>query len=587
LKINKRIYMKLIQYILLASLLVLGNSLFAQTAQDSISVELNKTIIVTSTPTVQLSDVVRISENPKAYDTLDLPVKLNYSINTKPVSTAYEINTLKAVSVTGDKLQELYRGEVALGAGNYATTYANVRYMTERSRVSQKGVDFYHYASAGKVMLDNDVKAAAGYSEDYIGLHVKKFNENYILSAAFKPNLKTLHLYGYETDKSLQFGTIPYDSTFSKKETSRKIFTITTQGGIASRTVEKEAFKHTNSIIHNVTFLNPKRIENAINVDANGAIDRLNMTFGYNADIEWSGVNFTASNPILDQNQISLGANPFISKSQDNWSLRAGILFSQMWGVDQFKVYPDIQFEYDIKDYKAIPFIKYSGKHEMYTMNEMLELNSFVSDTFMLAPTNYKSIINLGIKGRLSKTVPYKLSLEINNFENMYFWYNDAIATDTAQNTFTALYDNGKSVSVYAETGVKRKFFDMILSARYTSYTLDVEEHAWHKPGFEAKYKMKYNIINPTSNKTKLTVRAEVFYDDGRYAKDPISLNTKHMNGVFDCNVGLEYFYNSTLVIFFDVNNITGTKYQEFYMYPSQRINALIGAKYSFGGVKN
>ena len=36
---------------------------------------------------------------PRAYDTLDLRVDLNYSIQSKPIETAYTLRTLKPVSV--------------------------------------------------------------------------------------------------------------------------------------------------------------------------------------------------------------------------------------------------------------------------------------------------------------------------------------------------------------------------------------------------------------------------------------------------------------------------------------------------------
>lgn len=58
------------------------------------------------------------------------------------------------------------------------------------------------------------------------------------------------------------------------------------------------------------------------------------------------------------------------------------------------------------------------------------------------------------------------------------------------------------------------------------------------------------------------------------------------MNGIFDCNVGLEYYYSSVLVVFLDVNNLSATRYDRYYMYPSQRLNAMIGATYSFSGLR-
>ncbi|HPM12061.1 MAG TPA: hypothetical protein PK734_01070 [Bacteroidales bacterium] len=56
------------------------------------------------------------------------------------------------------------------------------------------------------------------------------------------------------------------------------------------------------------------------------------------------------------------------------------------------------------------------------------------------------------------------------------------------------------------------------------------------------------------------------------------------MNALFDINLGVEYFYNSVMVVFFNVNNITAHSYQQYYLYPNQRTNFLVGLSYSFAG---
>ena len=237
---------KLLFSIFFLYLNIVSISLFAQ--EDSISRELNKSIRVLSEPVVQLSDVVRLNERPQTHDTLTIPVDIRYVIHTKPVATTYEIKTLKAVNVTGDKLQELYRGQLSLGFGNYAKSFANLRFMSERSRRQQAGIDIYHYASAGKVKLESNQKVPAGYSTNYISAHGKLFKDKIVLSGSITPHLETVHMYGIETDSLIAPNNEIYDTTIAKKDSQRRIFSLTTQGMISSRDTKAEQYKHMQKI---------------------------------------------------------------------------------------------------------------------------------------------------------------------------------------------------------------------------------------------------------------------------------------------------------------------------------------------------
>jgi len=62
--------------------------------------------------------------------------------------------------------------------------------------------------------------------------------------------------------------------------------------------------------------------------------------------------------------------------------------------------------------------------------------------------------------------------------------------------------------------------------------------------------------------------------------------NAVKLKNLYDINLGFDYYYNSLFVIFADINNIIGNKSQEYYLYPMQRTNFLIGLTYSFGGYK-
>ncbi|MFW5852037.1 MAG: hypothetical protein ACOCWB_07430 [Bacteroidota bacterium] len=558
---------------------------YAQTETDTIPKKLQKNIRVYSEPKVQLSDVVRISDRPQSKDSISLPVDVRYSINTKPVATLYEISTLRAVSITGDKLPELYRGIASVGFGNYAKSYASFRYMSERSRQNQYGFNAYHYASAGKVRLDNDQKVAAGYSTDYLSAYGKVFKDKVTLYGSLTSKHETVRLYGYETDTILPIALI-YDTTLAKENTQRRVFSVSTQGGIMSRKADDDRYQFTQEILHDYTRFSPGLSESLLQASSEGFYTFDLVTAGYNADLSWSARNFDARDSLVPRSYIHLNVLPYIGAIVDNWHLRVGLNMSQLWGDQQFRAYPDVKFDYICNDYVFVPYIRYNGRLESYSMKDMYEENPYFSDSLMLKPTHYASVFDVGIRGRALKNLPFKMYARFANVENMHFWVNDVEATDTAQNTFKAVYDDASIFTAYAEGGVSRKKFDMLWSVTYNSYDLKNELRAWHRPGLEAKYTMKYNIVHPKTQKNKLVLKTDIFFEDIRYAQNRITGKEMLMNGLFDCNIGIEYFYSSVFVAFLDFQNLTATKYERFNKYPVQRFQVMFGVSYSFSGLR-
>ncbi|MFO7867990.1 MAG: hypothetical protein R6U95_01670 [Bacteroidales bacterium] len=571
-------------YISLFVIVYTASALYAQS--DTIPKDLHKNIRVYSEPKVQLSDVVRISDRPESKDSISLPINVRYSINTKPVETSYEISTLRAVSITGDKLPELYRGEASVGFGNYAKSYASFKYMSERSRQQQYGINVYHNASAGKVRLDNDQKVHAGYSTDYISAYGKLFKDNVSLYGYVTPQFETVRLYGYETDTLFQPSLIVYDTTLAKKHTQRRMFSVLSHGGIKSRKSEDNRYQFTQELFHDYTRFSPGFSESLLDITSEGYKKFDMISTGYTSEVSWSARNFDASDTDLSRNYTHLTVLPYVGAAVDNWDVRVGLKFSQFWGKQQFSMYPDVELDYVYKDYAFVPYIRYNGRLESYSMKDMYEENPYFTDSLMINPTDYASVFDIGIKGRALKNLPFKVYTRFANIHNMHLWVNDIEATDTAQNTFTVVYDNASVFTAHAEAGISRKKTDMLWSVTYNSYDLETQKKAWHKPGLEAKFTLKYNVIHPRTHRNKLVLRTEVFFEDMRYAKNMMTNEEQLMNGLFDCNIGIEYFYSSVFVAFLDFQNLTATKYERFNKYPVQRFQVMFGVSYSFSGLR-
>lgn len=564
----------------------LSSKLYAQ-PQDA-QIEFEKNIRVFSEPQVQLSDVVRLSVRPNVHDTVQIPLELRYSIQSEPIATAYEVRTLRAVTVTGDRLPELHRGQISFGVGNYAKTFADVHYMSERSRQQQAGIQIYHTASAGKITLENDERVNAGYSENYIHAYGKLFKDKITLYGSFRPQFNTVRLYGYETDTILYPDVVMYDTTLAKEHTQRRFFSIHTQGGVSSRTADPRRYRFDQRISHDFFMVNPTRTENVLALSSDGKQQFDLVNAGYDANFRWSARNFIAHDSLFLHHFSQLTVLPYIGASIDNWNLQAGIQLSQFWAKEHsFKAYPDIQFNYNLHNNRIIPYITYNGRYETYSMKDMYALNPYASDTIMLQPTHYSSIIDIGIKGRALRNMPFNGGIRFTKAEDMHFWIHDVPGTDTAQNTFIAVYDDASVFTAFLQTGIKRRVFNMHLDFAYNSYSLENLEKAWHKPGIEATYGITYNIVHPRTNRNKLVLRTEVFYEDLRYSFNGITgEKNERMSPLFDCNLGIDYYYSSVLIAFLDFKNLTATQYERFEKYPNHRFHVMAGVTYSFSGLR-
>ncbi len=557
-----------------------------QAQNDSISEDLTKTIKVYSEPKVQLSDAMRISVNPKAYDTLDLRVDLDYIVHSEPVPTTYKINQLKAVSVKGDKLPELYRGEASLGIGNYNALYANLRYMTERSRKKQLGIDAYHNSSFGKVKLDNKEKVPANFTQSYIKLHGKKFTNKLVMYGSVKPKYESYLLYGGETDTLLLPNNIVFDTTTNKKDLRRNVFSVNAKAGVSSKATDLTEFRHNTFAEYDFTWLEPKRMENLVAVSTFGKKEFESFNIGYTANANWTSINFNPADTTLEKNYLQTVLFPYIGISRDDWDVQLGVKLSHLFMANKFKPYPDFKAQYTLYNNALVPFLSYSGNYTTYSLKDILIENPYINDNIMLRPCNTKRNFQVGVKGLTTIKIPYSVSFSAQSFKDMHFWVNDAIYTDTLQNTFNAVYYDASRFSLNIETGIQNKKLNLNIGAKFHKYVLDTLEYAWHKPSIEANLTLKYNVINSRTNKNKLVAKAEILLQSKRYAYDPILNEAVKMNTIADLNVGLQYIYNSSLIIFLDVNNVTATKYNNFYLYPAQRINAMLGVTYSFSGVK-
>ncbi|HMC97945.1 MAG TPA: hypothetical protein VKG92_09835, partial [Flavobacteriales bacterium] len=127
------------------------------------------------------------------------------------------------------------------------------------------------------------------------------------------------------------------------------------------------------------------------------------------------------------------------------------------------------------------------------------------------------------------------------------------------------------------------------LSARIDVNTYGVEHQAeaWNLPPYQLALGATYDL------RGKLILKGEAQFLGRRKAASYPSLNgdqtvaaadpTIHeLDGFLDLYFGAEYRYTKRLSVFFDVSNLSASKYERWYQYPVQRTLFLGGASYAF-----
>lgn len=575
---------KVLPYIIASVGICLSQSLVAQSQEDS--PELNKTIKVYSEYKPQINDAQRLSVIPTAYDTVRLPVELKYTFEAAPVDVVSELRTLRAVSVKGDKLQDLFRGYAAIGGGNYNSFMAEFRFMTERSRKYQNGIEFLHNSSAGKIRFEDDEKYPANYMNNTLSIYTKRFLPKVTLSAGIKPSFNRYLNYGRNVNSSYIS-----EVSYAKKEIRRTMFSNQSYVGVQSTNASLDYLNYAANLEHIITAINPKMLENSINLQAHVKQNISELLLGVDFETEWNGVNFEPNDIEIKKNTTQISLKPFLEKSVENVNFKIGLLAQQTIDANStFKLYPQARISAQFLKQTVVPYISYQGSYKQYSMLEMLNENPHVSDLTLLQPKNTIADLRLGVQGRTATIIPFHAYIQYNVFNNEHFWENNFVAQQ--ENTFVATYDNGNMFRVHGEIGVQQKLFSALAQLSYNHYSLDKLEYAWHKPGIEAQIDLKYNVQNPVKATNKLVATAQFFAYGSMYALTEdfpdaiLSYSAEKMPAIVDFNIHLDYYFNTALIVFCRVNNITATRYQRFHLYPSQRTNFLAGLSYSFGNKK-
>lgn len=549
--------------------------IFATTTGSAQGQNQEVTIIAPYKPTI--SDAEKIPVSATIRDTVVKVPEMNYSIVSRPITTAYEIEPLKPVFLQIEPGQSMSRNYLKAGFGNYTTPYAEFFANSLSSEKYSLGFHVRHLSSQGEIK-DYPV---SNFSSNRASVYGKRYLSGKVLSADVFYDRNVVHYYGVKKDDTAVF-SLPDDDLRQRFSLFGGDLTLAsnskrrnTAGYIAGL-----RFYHLSDLFNTreTGFTLHSGISKPENILDIASEEKLGLSF--NLDF-WNN-----KDSIVSQGNVIATINPYLQLDFEHLNLTLGAqgAFSADSSGSVY-VYPAVKASFKvIPDHLRVYFSASGGlsRNSFYAVSRE---NPWINSVFPFGFTNTKYEFKGGVTGQISQLINFNLSAAYSDAENILLLVNDFFSHYQPDvplnfaNKFTGIYDNAEITTISAEIGYEQpKKINALLVVNYTDYSMEKEEHPWHKPALEVSLFSRYFVDS------KLSVSGELFFRGKAYAKiyESFSATEAVRKAYLDVNLSAEYRLRDKISAFVLLNNMTATRYYRWYNYPSQRISAMAGMTFAF-----
>ena len=536
---------------------LIGKSSFAQ------SENLKKEVQVVRPYEPSISDAFKINLQPKIEDTIKVNPNFTYGILQRPINTHFTPVPISAARMVSEPLPNLYSTLIRVGLGTNTMPLFEAYYNSKRNQDFMYGAWVQHHSSMGKIKLENGEKVDAKNGNTNISLFGKKMFVDKILQGdvGYTNSLKSF--YGYDTN----------NPALTPNSDKQKVNNL--NANVEFTTTEKDS-AHLNYRIASQF----QHLGDNFDMQENKVSGLLSMN-KYIKQEQFGGevslVHYMKNQDLNTGNNTIFRLSPWIHLFGPQWRLIAGvgITYDANAGVNNTYFFPKGHISYDIVSHYFIPYVEVGGFLEENSYSKILAENPWVLPGTDVWNTAHKLILTGGIKGKFSAAVSYNVYASYSIIDSMYFYTNTSSdIANPLMNKFSVDFDNIEQTKILGELTISpSERFSVLLHAEYFNYKMQNLSHAWHKPDYKAFVSLRYNIKN------KLITTLQAYSLGKRWVNESAPIK---LDGFVDVNLGFEYFYNKRLSVYVNLNNITSSKYQVWYLYPTYRFNAQLGASYKF-----
>lgn len=517
------------------------------------------------TPTLSSAQKIELLPSMQEEVELEIPV-ITYKLHPKRYPSEFRLEPIKAARMVKMPLERLYKSELSLGMGNYMTPLAELRINQLRSRKGTFGVHVKHHSMTGKVKLENDLKAAAGFNENLLEVYGSRFMKKKVFDYSLGTSYNTYIHYG--VDPAL-------DTVLERKDAKHAFFTTEARLGLASTHADSFHFNYNAELDYHYFTHEFDQGEHAagLSFDFNKKLRVIDIA----GEAGVSYIGHPASWDTVVGDLSTFWLNPEVGKGNAEWRFTAGFNFygDISSGVFTPHIYPSATFRFHIVEEVIVPYFGVDGFLETHSYRSTVEDNPYVAPGLGMKPTNHKLIGYLGLKGRFSEAVAYNLKASYSIIDDDYFYVNDA--SNPLMNQFMLVYDDVTLAKLHGELTLRpTEDWKVFLQGNYYNYvTMVQEDHPWNKPKIDLSLQARYNMAE------KIIVNAGLFMIGSRYYQEYDALIEDKLPTTFDANLGVEYRYSKLLSFWARFNNIAAQKYYLYNNYPSYRFRLMLGLTYA------
>ena len=534
-----------------------------------------------------IADVKKLDLEPQSIDTV-LPVTpMRYDMLPVKAEVPARVDSIEAAKLNIQLAQQrLYKGFVKAGFGLYTTPLFEVYYDQTRNRKNGFGIHFKHLSSNGGL---NDV-GPSDYSYNNVDAFYSAYLKHHEVTGRLIYDRRRVSYYGYDSNDSIED---VLDSKSLADDARKQVYNDI---GFAARL--KSLYKDSTKLAHNVGLEvhNYKNLtgstETNLRLDATVSMEQGTETYGGTLLIDNNAYRAVRGSGLEDlrTNGVMIGAEPYVSTHGDKYTVKVGAgLFLDSQDKTTFHFYPQAYLDYSLFDDILKPYIGVDGRRIRNSFRSLTRDNPWLNGAPGLANSSLMYDIYGGLRGSFSSDIGFDVRVSGSRMKNRPLYVNAGTVTDstTLGDRFGIAYDEVGQLDISGEvTYSHSEHVDVHGRIDVYTYTTDTQAEPWNLPPYKLSLGTRYDF------RDKLIVKVEAQFLGARKAGAlpggnfetfaEVKPATRDLKGFMDLYFGAEYRYTKRLSLFFDVSNLSASKYERWYRYPVQRTLIMGGATYAF-----
>jgi len=501
-----------------------------------------------------LADAAKIRRSPDLNTYKVFKPNLSYSVLDKRLELNSDITQLQAQALQQPAPLPFLNNYAKAGIGNFSSTLGELYLNNGQDEALQVGFFAKHLAQKGPLNKQN-------YSNQQVALFGKSILEKFTVNGSLDFNRIGTYYYGENPDlpgynpdpRKQRFSTIGIKGELQKNYDPEKVSDYAAKVDaytLGGRYNSKESSFALSGFYNSVY--------NQFNIGANASLD------------------FTKTKDSLDINNNILKINPYVKFQGKNYKISLGINFVEEFGErNNPNLFPVATIELPIVPQYATLFGGYNGDIIKGSLRTFGFENPYIAKSIILN-SREKANIYGGVKGNAGAGFGFKAMIYFKTVDNLPLY----VSSQYGFERFEIIYDKADILGLEGEVNVRAsETLTWTGKIEATKYNMETQSYAWLRPGLRLHSNFRLSL-----NK-KFIIDGEAVYTGDR---DALIFDLNEVPSVvpvksyLDLSGGVEYAVKNKLGVFLRVNNLFGSKYQQYIYYPKLGLNVIGGLNYSF-----